>query len=55
MVNMPIRFGGLEIRKCKDIALPTFLSSINSVINTFVTLILRSIQDETMIADYNDF
>lgn len=52
-VSMPIRFGGMGIRKCEDIALPAFLSSINSVIN-LVTLMLPNIHDETMIADYTD-
>ena len=50
---MPIRFGGMGIRKCEDIVLPAFLSSINSVIN-LVTLMLPNITDETMIADYTD-
>lgn len=50
-VSMPIRYGGMGIRKSGDIAMPAFLSSINSVIN-LVTLMLPSITDETMIADY---
>lgn len=50
---MPIRFGGMRIRECKDIALLAFLSSIISV-NNLVTLMLPNITDETMIADCND-
>lgn len=53
IVSMPIRFGGMGIRKCEDIMLPAFLSSIHSVIN-LVTLMLPNIKDETMIADYTD-
>lgn len=53
MVSMPVRFGGMGIRKCEDITLPAFLSSIHSAIN-LVTLMLPNINDETMIADYTD-
>ena len=53
MVSMPVRFGGMGIRKCEDIMLPAFLSSIHSTIN-LVTLMLPNIKDETMLADYTD-
>lgn len=52
-VSMPIRFGGMGIRNCENIALPVFLSSTNSAIN-LVTLMLPNTKDETMIADYAD-
>lgn len=33
LASLPVRFGGLGIRKVSDIALPAFLSSINCVFN----------------------
>jgi hypothetical protein len=51
LISLPVRCGGLGIRKSTDICLPSFLSSVNSVIN-LVTLIYPELSDETMVADY---
>lgn len=51
LISLPVRCGGLGIRKSTEICLPSFLSSVNSVIN-LVTLIYPELSDETMVADY---
>ena len=51
LISLPVRCGGLGIRKATEICLPSFLSSVNSVIN-LVTLIYPELSDEKMVADY---
>lgn len=51
IISLPARCGGLGIRKSTEICLPSFISSVHSVIN-LVTLIDPYLSDETMIADY---
>lgn len=52
IVTLPVRSGGLGIRKASEICLPAFLSSISSVTN-LVTSIHSDLSDETMVSDYN--
>lgn len=49
--SLPVNFGGIGIRKISDVALPAFLSSVNSV-TELVNLILPQISDESVIANY---
>lgn len=52
--SLPIRCGGLGIRRVKDVFLPAFLSSINASYE-IITLMLRSPELEiSEIADYNE-
>ena len=52
IVSLPIRSGGLGIRKVSEICLPSFLSSVHSVID-LVTSMYPQLSDETMISDYS--
>lgn len=52
LLSLPIRCGGLGIRKSSEICLPAFLSSVNSVFN-LVTLMYPELSDETMVSDYS--
>jgi hypothetical protein len=49
--TLPIRFGGLGIRRISDICLPAFLSSINGV-KKLVSLLLNSKDNELNIHHY---
>ncbi|KAF2891382.1 hypothetical protein ILUMI_14791 [Ignelater luminosus] len=51
IASLPIKFGGLGLRKASDIMLPAFLASINSVLR-LITLMLQNITAETCIAFY---
>jgi hypothetical protein len=51
--TLPIRFGGLGIRRISDICLPAFLSSINGV-KKLVSLLLNSKDNELNIHHYNE-
>lgn len=52
LISLPVRSGGLGIRKASEICLPAFLSSVYSVIN-LVTLMYSDLSDETMVSDFN--
>jgi hypothetical protein len=51
--TLPIRFGGLGIRRISDICLPAFLSSINGV-KKLVSLLLNSKDNELNIHHYDE-
>lgn len=51
--SLPVRFGGLGVRKITDVALPAFLSSVNSV-TELVNMMLPQISDESVIANYSE-
>jgi hypothetical protein len=51
--TLPIRFGGLGIRRISDIFLPAFLSSINGV-KKLVSLLLNSKDNELNIHHYDE-
>jgi hypothetical protein len=51
--TLPIRFGGLGIRRISDICLPAFLSSIHGVEN-LVSLLLNSKDNEVIIHHYDE-
>jgi hypothetical protein len=51
--TLPIRFGGLGIRRISDICLPAFLSSINGV-KKLVSLLLNSKDNELIIHHYDE-
>jgi hypothetical protein len=51
--TLPIRFGGLEIRRISDICLPAFLSSIHGV-KKLVSLLLNSKDNELIIHHYDE-
>jgi hypothetical protein len=51
--TLPIRFGGLGIRRISDICLPAFLSSINGV-KELVSLLLNSKDNELIIHHYDE-
>lgn len=51
IISLPARNGGLGIRKATEICLPSFISSVHSVIN-LVKLIDPELSDETMVADF---
>jgi hypothetical protein len=51
--TLPIRFGGLGIRRISDICLPAFLSSINGV-KKLVSLLLNSKDNELNIPHYDE-
>lgn len=53
LASLPIRFGGLGIRKLDDIALPAYLSSSVAVLE-LVNLMLKEISDEPSTTDYSD-
>lgn len=53
IASLPIQNGGLGIRKIKDIALPAFLASVNSVAE-LVNMMFPQISDESVIASYKD-
>ncbi|KAF2894756.1 hypothetical protein ILUMI_11417 [Ignelater luminosus] len=46
IASLPIKFGGLGLRKASDIMLPAFLAFVNSVLG-LITLMLQNITDET--------
>jgi hypothetical protein len=50
--TLPIRFGGLAIRRISDICLPAFLSSINGV-EKLVSLLINSKDNELIIHHYD--
>jgi hypothetical protein len=51
--TLPIRFGGLEIRRMSDICLPAFLSSINEI-KKLVSQLLNSKDNELIIHHYDE-
>jgi hypothetical protein len=51
--TLPIRFGGLVIRRISDICLPAFLSSIHGV-QKLVSLLLNSKNKELIIHHYDE-
>jgi hypothetical protein len=51
--TLPIRFGGLRIRRISDICLPDFLSSIHGV-KKLVSLLLNSKNNELTIHHYDE-
>jgi hypothetical protein len=51
--TLPIRFGGLGIRRISDICLPAFLSSINGA-KKLVSLLLNSKDNELIIHHYDE-
>jgi hypothetical protein len=51
--TLPIRFGGLGIRRISAICLPVFLSSIHGVKN-LVSLLLNSKHNELIIHHYDE-
>ena len=51
--SLPVRNGGLGIRKIADVALPAFLSSVHSVTD-LVNMLLPSISDESVISNYTE-
>jgi hypothetical protein len=51
--TLPIRFGGLGIRRISDICLPAFVSSINGV-KKFMSLLLNSKDNELNIHHYDE-
>jgi hypothetical protein len=51
--TLPIRFGGLGIRRISDICLPAFLSSIHGV-EKLVSLLLNSKDNELIIHHYDE-
>jgi hypothetical protein len=51
--TLPIRFGGLVIRRISDICLPAFLSSIHGV-KKLVSLLLNSKNKELIIHHYDE-
>src|ERR1700744_250254 len=51
--SFPVHFGGLGIRKISDVALPAFLSSVNSV-TELVNMMLPQISDESVIANCSE-
>jgi hypothetical protein len=51
--TLPIRFGGLGIRRISDICLPAFLSSIHGV-KKLVSLLLNSKDNELIIHHYDE-
>lgn len=53
IATLPIRYGGLGIRKIEDLTLPAFLASVSSV-TALVTLMLPNITDENCITLYSD-
>ena len=52
LISLPVRSGSLGVRKASEICLPSFLSSVSSVIN-LVTSMYSDLSDETMVSDYN--
>jgi hypothetical protein len=51
--TLPIRFGGLGIRRISDICLPAFLSSIHGI-EKLVSLLLNSKDNELIIHHYDE-
>ena len=51
---MPIRFGGLGLRRVQDIALPAFLSSVNCLLPLMSIMLQSPTLDIMEIADYED-
>jgi hypothetical protein len=51
--TLPIRFGGLGIRRISDICLPAFLSSMNGI-KKLVSLLINSKDNELIIHHYHE-
>ena len=51
--SLPIRNGGIGIRKITDVTLPAFLPSVHSVTD-LVNMLLPSISDESVISNYTE-
>lgn len=54
LASLPIRYGGIGIRKVEDLALPSYLSSVNSVSALVQKILPKQIKDITEIACYKE-
>ena len=52
LISLPIKSGGLGVRKASEICLPSFLSSVHSVID-LVNSMYPQRSNETMVSDYS--
>lgn len=54
LASLPVNSGGLGVRKVQDIALPAFMSSVNSVSQLVSTMLHHSTLQVEQIANYED-